>query len=150
ANLERYQVSNGAAMIVKPDTGEILSMVGSRDYFDTSHDGQVNVTIAHRQPGSSIKPIMYATAFQEKILNPGTIILDIPTCFEIAGQPVYCPKNYDGSFKGPVTTRDSLGNSLNIPAVKGLKAIGMSDFMNQAKQMGITTWNDPSQYGLSL
>jgi len=148
--LGNYKVGNGAAMVVKPNTGEILSMIGSTNYFDSDNDGQVNVTLAHRQPGSSIKPIMYATAFQNKLLNPGTILLDIPTCFELPGQPEYCPKNYDGSFKGPISVRNSLGNSLNIPAVKGLKAIGVEDFMAQATKMGITTWLDPSQYGLSL
>jgi penicillin-binding protein 1C len=148
--LERYNISNGAGMIVKPNTGEILAMIGSRDYFDTANDGQVNVTLAHRQPGSSIKPIMYATAFQNKILNPGSILLDVPTCFEVPGQKPYCPKNYDGSFKGPVTVRKSLGNSLNIPAVKGLAAIGLVPFIEQATAMGITTWDDPSNYGLSL
>jgi len=150
ATLGRYQVSNGAAMVVKPNTGEILSMIGSTDYFDSENDGQVNVAIAERQPGSSIKPIMYATAFQNKILNPGTILLDVPTCFELPGQPQYCPKNYDGSFKGPVSVRNSLGNSLNIPAVKGVKAIGVEPFMEQAQKMGITTWHDPSKYGLSI
>lgn len=149
-SLERYDISNGAAMIVKPNTGEILSMIGSRDYFDTANDGQVNVTLAQRQPGSSIKPIMYATAFQNKILNPGSILLDVPTCFEVPGQKPYCPKNYDGSFKGPVTIRKSLGNSLNIPAVKALSAIGLVPFIEQARAMGITSWVDPSNYGLSL
>lgn len=148
--LERYRVSNGAALITKPNTGEILSMIGSRDYFDNEHDGKVNVTLAERQPGSSIKPIMYATAFQDKILNPGTILMDAPTCFKIPGQKPYCPKNYDGSFKGPVTVRQALGNSLNIPAVKALKAIGVERFIKQANQMGITSWTDPSRYGLSL
>lgn len=150
ATLDRYRVGNGAAMVIKPNTGEVLSMVGSKDYFDIENDGQVNVALAERQPGSSIKPIMYATAFQNKILNPGTILLDVPTCFELPGQPQYCPKNYDGTFKGPVSVRDSLGNSLNIPAVKGVKALGVEPFMEQATKMGITTWNDPSQYGLSL
>lgn len=148
--LGRYNVGNGAAMVIKPNTGEILSMVGSKDYFDTAEDGQVNVALAQRQPGSSIKPIMYATAFQKKLLNPGTILLDVPTCFEVPGQKAYCPKNYDGSFKGPVTVRDSLGNSLNIPAVKGLKTIGLTEFITQANRMGITSWTDPSRYGLSL
>lgn len=148
--LERYDISNGAALILKPNTGEILAMIGSRDYFDTAHDGQVNVTLAQRQPGSSIKPIMYATAFQNKVLNPGSILLDVPTCFEVPGQKPYCPKNYDGSFKGPVTIRKSLGNSLNIPAVKALSAIGLVPFIEQARAMGITSWVDPSNYGLSL
>ncbi len=149
-SLERYRVGNGAAMVVKPSTGEILSMIGSRDYFDTANDGQVNVAIAERQPGSSIKPIMYATGFQEKVLNPGTVLVDSPTCFKVPGQTDYCPKNYDGSFKGPISVRDSLGNSLNITAVKSLKAIGLEAFIRQANAMGITDWTDPSRYGLSL
>jgi penicillin-binding protein 1C len=150
AKLENYRVGNGAAMVTKPDTGEILAMIGSKDYFNTEQDGNVNVALRQRQPGSSIKPIMYATAFEEKVLNPGSILLDVPTCFEVAGQQPYCPKNYDGTFKGPVTVRDSIGNSLNIPAVKGLAALGVQNFMDQATKMGITTWTDPSRYGLSL
>lgn len=149
-NLERYRVGNGAALVIKPNTGEILAMIGSRDYFAAEYDGQVNVTLAQRQPGSSIKPLMYATGFQNKLFNPGSVLLDVPTCFKVAGQEDYCPKNYDGSFKGPVTIRQSLGNSLNIPAVKGLKAITLPTFINQATQMGITSWIDPSRYGLSL
>jgi 1A family penicillin-binding protein len=150
ASLSRMRVSNGAALVTKPDTGEILAMIGSTDYFDSANDGQVNVTLALRQPGSSIKPIMYATAFEQKTLNPGTMLLDIPTCFKNPGQKEYCPKNYSGDFKGPISVRQSLGNSLNIPAVKGLYTIGVPTFMEQATKMGITTWTDPSQYGLSL
>ncbi len=149
-SLERYRVGNGAALVLKPNTGEILAMIGSKDYFNTAQDGQVNVTLAQRQPGSSIKPIMYATAMQEKIINPGTVLLDVPTCFKVSGQKDYCPKNYDGSFKGPVTIRQSIGNSLNIPAVKTLKATGIATFIAQATRMGITSWVDPSRYGLSL
>ncbi|MBU0974200.1 transglycosylase domain-containing protein [Patescibacteria group bacterium] len=148
--LERYQVGNGAALIIKPDTGEILSMIGSKDYFNATDEGQVNVTLADRQPGSSIKPIMYATTFQEKTLNPGTILIDSPTCFASPGQKPYCPKNYDGSFKGPVTIRSAIGNSRNIPAVKGLRTIGVETFITQANKMGLTSWTDPSRYGLSL
>ncbi len=148
--LKNYRVSNGAAMITKPNTGEILSMIGSKDYFDSEIDGQVNITLSNRQPGSSIKPLMYATTFQKKKLNPGSILIDVPTCFEVPGQPQYCPKNYDGSFKGPVTIRKSLGNSLNITAVKALSTVGVKTFMDQATDMGITTWKDPANYGLSL
>lgn len=148
--LTNYRVSNGAALVTKPNTGEILSMVGSKDYFESEIDGQVNLTLSERQPGSSIKPLMYATAFQQKTLNPGSILIDVPTCFEVPGQKAYCPKNYDGSFKGPVSVRRSLGNSLNITAVKSLTTIGVKTFMDQAKKMGITTWEDPSKYGLSL
>lgn len=150
AKLKNADVSNGAAMVIKPDTGEILSMVGSQDYFDTENDGQVNVTLRQRQPGSSIKPLVYATGFQEKLLNPGTMFIDSPTCFQVPGQKPYCPKNYDGSFHGGVTVRQSLGNSFNIPAVKALKTVGLETFINQAKKMGITGWDDPSKYGLSI
>jgi 1A family penicillin-binding protein len=149
-NLKGYQVGNGAALIIKPNTGEILSMIGSKDYFNATAEGQVNVTLAQRQPGSSIKPLMYASAFQEKVLNPGTILIDTPTCFQSAGQPPYCPKNYSGGFRGPVTVRQSLGNSLNITAVKALRILGMEKFINQAKALGITSWQDHSRYGWSL
>jgi len=150
AKLAHMDVNNGAAMVVKPNTGEILSMVGSADYFNSEIEGQVNLTLAQRQPGSSIKPLVYATAFQEKTLNPGSILIDTPTCFIITGQKPYCPKNYDGSFNGPVTVRRALGNSLNIPAVKAIYTIGVETFMAQAQKMGITTWLDPINYGLSL
>jgi penicillin-binding protein 1C len=150
ADLESANVSNGAALVIKPDTGEILSMIGSKDYFDVEHDGQVNVTLRQRQPGSSIKPLVYATAFQNKVLNPGTMLVDASTCFAVAGQKPYCPKNYDGSFHGSVTIRQSLGNSYNIPAVKALKIVGLENFIASAKKLGITGWDDPSQYGLSI
>lgn len=150
AGLARMRVGNGAAMITKPNTGEILAMVGSRDYFDTAHDGQVNVTIALRQPGSSVKPLMYATTFEDKTLNPGTVLLDVPTCFAVPGQKDYCPKNYGGDFKGPVSVRQSLGNSLNITAVKALTTVGVTRFMQLANRMGISTWTKPENYGLSL
>lgn len=148
--IKNYKIGNGAAVIVKPNTGEILAMVGSKDYFNVEEDGQVNVTISHRQPGSSIKPITYATTFQEKTLNPATLLIDEPTCFQEPGQKAYCPRNYDGSFRGTVTVRQSLGNSLNIPAVKAQATIGTQALMNQAKKMGISTWLDPVNYGLSL
>lgn len=149
-DLERLRVGNGAALITKPITGEILAMVGSKDYYDEEHDGQVNVTTALRQPGSSIKPLVYATAFEQKILSPGSVILDVPTCFENIGRPLYCPKNYTGGFNGPTTVRQALGSSLNIPAVKTLRIIGLESFIDQATKMGISTWTDPKNYGWSL
>jgi len=148
--LQRYHVGNGAALIVKPNTGEILSMIGSKDYFNATDEGQVNVTLAQRQPGSSIKPIMYSTAFQLGALNPGSVLVDTNTCFTAPNQRNYCPKNYDGTFRGPVTVRAALGNSLNIPAVKSLRILSVEEFMKQANKMGITGWTDPSKYGLSL
>lgn len=149
-NIAKLHVGNGAALITKPNTGEILAMIGSKDYFNATDEGQVNVTIAQRQPGSSIKPLMYATAFQEKTLNPGTLILDVPTCFEIPGQKPYCPKNYTGKFSGAVNIRQAIARSLNIPAVKAISTVGVIKFMEQAEKMGISTWKDPSNYGLSL
>jgi penicillin-binding protein 1C len=147
---EKYKITNGAALVTRPDTGEILAMVGSKDYFDTEHDGQVNLTMRLRQPGSSIKPINYVTALQNKQLTASSILLDIPTCFQVTGQNLYCPKNYDGSFHGPVSFRNALANSYNIPAVKVLAINGLETMMATASAMGITTLTDPTQYGLSL
>jgi 1A family penicillin-binding protein len=149
AKLAKARVSNGAAVITKPRTGEILAMVGSKDYFDLDIDGNVNVTTRHRQPGSSIKPINYAVGLATGF-TPSTLFLDVPTCFQVAGQPAYCPKNYDGKFHGPVQMRFALGNSFNIPAVKMLAANGVETMIASASAMGITTFQDPSRYGLSL
>ncbi|MEP7166959.1 MAG: transglycosylase domain-containing protein [Candidatus Woesebacteria bacterium] len=148
--LARSKVGNGAALVIKPKSGEILAMVGSRDYYDATHDGQVNVTTRERQPGSSIKPLNYVTAFQLQKETPATMLLDIPTCFQVDGQDNYCPKNYDGTFKGPTQARFLLGNSNNIGAVKTLALNGLENFIATASAMGIRTWKDPSKYGLSL
>lgn len=148
--LTKYRVSNGAALVTSPQTGEVLAMVGSKDYFATEEDGQVNLTTRLRQPGSSIKPLNYVTALQTKKLHPGSMLLDIPTCFGVPGQPPYCPKNYDGSFHGPVQFRYALANSYNIPAVKILALNGLETMIATASAMGITTFTDPSRYGLSL
>lgn len=148
--LEKYKISNGAVLVTKPNTGEILAMVGSRDYFDTANDGQVNLTNRLRQPGSSIKPINYVTALQTKKLTASSILLDIPTCFLVTGQQSYCPKNYDGGFRGPVTFRNALANSYNIPAVKILAINSLESMIATASAMGITSFTDPSRYGLSL
>lgn len=150
ASLEKLRVGNGAALVTNPGTGEILAMVGSHDYFDTEHDGNVNITIRSRQPGSSIKPVMYATAFSLGKLTPSTMWLDMPTCFTTLNQPPYCPQNYDGTFHGPVQVRFALGNSYNLPAVKSLAYIGVPEMIATASAMGITTFTDPSRYGLSL
>jgi membrane carboxypeptidase/penicillin-binding protein PbpC len=143
-------VSNGAALVTKPNTGEILAMVGSRDFFNDEVDGKVNVTTRLRQPGSSIKPINYVTALQTKKLTPASVLLDIPTCFQVTGQPSYCPKNYDNSHHGPVSLRGALANSYNIPAVKVMAINSLETVIATASAMGISTFNDPSQHGLSL
>lgn len=146
----RLNVSNGAAIVTKPSSGEILAMVGSKDFFDADIDGNVNVTTALRQPGSSIKPINYATALAKKLITPATVIMDVPTTFGIQGSTPYKPVNYDGRFHGPVQVRFALGNSYNIPAVKVLAINGVDDMIKMAGEMGITSFTDPSRYGLSL
>ena len=149
AKIERYRVGNGAALVTKPDTGEILAMVGSRDYFDLEHDGNVNVTIALRQPGSAIKPINYATFFK-KGFTPATVLLDVPTTYIVSGQKPYRPVNYDGRFHGAVQARFALGNSYNVPATRVLAINSVRDMMRTALDMGITSLTDESRYGLSL
>lgn len=150
AKLKSWSVSNGAALITHPATGEILAMVGSTDYF-ASPSGSFNVTTALRQPGSSIKPINYAIGIEKHIVTPATMFLDIPTCFGNAiGQPPYCPRNYDGKFHGPVQLRFALGNSLNIPAVKMLYLNTVQDMVASASAFGLNTITDPEKYGLSL
>ncbi len=148
--LEKLRVGNGAALITKPSTGEILAMVGSADYF-ASGSGNFNVTTAMRQPGSSIKPINYAIGIDRHIVTPGTMFLDIPTCFgSDSSQPSYCPRNYDGQFRGPIQLRFALGNSLNIPAVKMMKLNTVKEFVASASAFGLDPISDPTKYGLSL
>ena len=149
AKLDGLRVSNGAALITRPATGEILAMVGSTDYF-ASPSGSYNVTTALRQPGSSIKPVNYAIGIENHIVTPATMFLDVPTCFQIADQPLYCPRNYDGKFHGPVQLRMALGNSFNIPAVKMLKMNTVQTMVASASAFGLTTITDPTKYGLSL
>ena len=148
--LERMRVGNGAALITKPSTGEVLAMVGSRDYFNATSEGQINMTIRERQPGSSIKPLNLATAFQLKRLTPGSVLLDIPTCFQQIGNKDYCPRNYDGTYHGPVTMRQALANSYNIPAVKVAGINSVNNVIDIIGGMGISTFRSPDNYGLSI
>lgn len=150
AKLKKQNVGNGIALVTRPKSGEILAMVGSKDYFAEDEDGKVNVILSLRQPGSSIKPLNYALAIENKIITASTPLADIPTCFIIQGQAPYCPKNYDNTFHGIQQVRYALGNSLNIPAVRVLALNGIENFIDFAKKMGITTFDDPSRYGLSL
>lgn len=147
--LKNSNVSNGAALITNPKTGEILAMVGSKDYFDTEHDGNVNVVTSKRQPGSSIKPINYAVGLI-KGYTAATPFVDERTCFPNPGKAPYCPVNYDGKFHGVAQMRHSLGNSFNIPAVKMLKLNGLEAMIATASAMGISTFTEPERYGLSL
>jgi len=149
AKLGGLHVGNGAALVVNPQTGEILAMVGSKNYFDAAYDGQVNVTTSLRQPGSSIKVVNYAYALSNGY-TPATIIDDSPITYVTAGTTPYSPVNYDGQFRGPIPLRSALAQSRNIPAVKVLASYGVAKMITEGQKMGITTWTDPSDYGLSL
>jgi membrane peptidoglycan carboxypeptidase len=148
--------------MIRPATGEILAMVGSADFYNESIDGQVNMAVSPRQPGSSIKPLTYVAAF-EKGWTPSTLLWDVPSEFPPSGDPndpspPYKPVNYDGRFHGPVLLRSALANSYNVPAVKALEFVGIYDnpntpaedgLVSMARRFGITTLNRPD-YGLSL
>lgn len=149
-NAKRYGGTNAALIALDPKNGQILAMVGSKDYFDKSIDGEVNVTIRPRQPGSSFKPFAYAKAF-EKGYQPETLILDAQTNFGPDGSGKnYIPRNYDGKFHGIVSMRQALAMSLNVPAIKTLQIAGLDDTIELAHRLGITTLNDRQRYGLSL
>jgi len=143
-------VGNGAAVIENPKNGEILAMVGSRDYFDAANDGNVNVAIAERQPGSSIKPVTYSLALSSGLYTPSTIIDDSPITYRTEGSPPYSPINYDNKFHGRVTIRTALACSYNVPIVKILSTLGVSRLIDFAEKMGISTWTDRSRFGYSL
>lgn len=156
-NEKAFNASNGALVAIDPQTGQILTMVGSRDYFDTEIEGNFNIAIAERQPGSSFKPFVYAAAFK-KGYTPETVVFDLKTQFSTACAPdnltsegaCYSPNNYDNKFRGPVNLRNALAQSLNIPAVKVLYLAGMAPSIKLARDLGITTLVDPSRYGLTL
>lgn len=155
--LANFNASNQGLVAVDPKTGQVLAMVGSRDYFSTEIDGAVNIALAHRQPGSSFKPFVYATAFK-KGYTPETIVFDVKTQFSTLCSPTefteeapcYSPNNFDGIFKGPVSLRNALAQSINVPAVKTLYLAGIPDSIQTAEDMGITTLGDANRYGLTL
>jgi penicillin-binding protein 1C len=156
-NEKKFNASNASLVAINPKNGEILSMIGSRDYFDDAVAGQVNVAVSNRQPGSVFKPIVYATAFQ-KGFTPDTVLFDLKTQFSTAcapsdlsnEYPCYSPGNYDDTFRGPMTIRDALAQSVNIVGVKALYLSGINATMDTARSMGISTLVDPKRYGLSL
>jgi 1A family penicillin-binding protein len=143
------RVSNGAAVVMDPKTGEILTLVGSANW-DNDNFGKVNVATSLRQPGSAFKPIVYAAGFEKRIITPGTVLKDEPVTYNIAGSPPYRPQNYDKKFRGPVLPRRALSNSLNVPSVEVLSRVGLPTALDTAKRLGITTLEDPNRYGLSL
>jgi penicillin-binding protein 1C len=159
---EEFGAYNAALVSLNPKNGEILAMVGSKDYFGESYpencisgsnclfEPQDNVVLRKRQPGSAFKPFVYATAF-EKGFTLDSIIFDVPTNFGVWGSKPYAPQNYDGKFRGPITMRQALAQSLNVPSVKVLYLAGVQESINTAQKMGITTLTQPTSfYGLSL
>ncbi len=145
-----HNVSNGAVVILKPGTGEILAMVGSLDYFNGGIDGQVNVALSPRQPGSSIKPITYATAMKQG-WSTADVLWDVPIVIDLGGGELMRPRNYDGRFHGPILFRDALANSYNIPPIQLLRDVGISNFIQTARTMGVESLREPSgYYGLAL
>jgi len=149
-NIRNYNANNAGLVALDPKTGQILTMVGSLDYFNMDNDGNFNTTLAKRQPGSAFKPFVYATAFQ-KGYTPETIVFDVPTEFSTNCPPTcYSPVNYDDKFIGPVNLRTALAQSRNIPAVKVLYLAGLDKVLDNAHRFGITTLTDKNRYGLTL
>lgn len=152
---KNYKVNNASVVVEDVKTGGILAMVGSKDYFETDNDGNFNAATSLRQPGSSLKPIAYAAAF-EKGYTPATLVMDVKTEFPVIDpdDPTYTPVNYDGKYRGPTQLRFALGNSLNVPAVKMLARVGIKNVMQKGYDMGIDNWeptaNNLQNVGLSL
>ncbi|MBY0472970.1 PBP1A family penicillin-binding protein [Patescibacteria group bacterium] len=153
-----FNASNAGMIALDPTNGQILVMVGSRNYFDTEIGGNFNVTLAQRQPGSAFKPFVYAKAFEEGY-TPDTVVFDTQTQFSTSCSaydtgnktaPCYSPDNYDGKFRGPMTLRDALAQSINVPAIKALYLAGINNSLELAKSMGISTLSNANQYGLTL
>ena len=161
ANEKSFNATNASLVAIDPKTGQILTMVGSRDYFDKAIDGNFNVATASRQPGSSFKPFIYATAFN-KGFTPDTVLFDLPTEFQTTcdaygkalpghdQKDCYMPQDFDGKYRGPMSLRNALAQSINIVAVKLFYLVGLKDGLQTAENMGIGTLADSSQYGLTL
>jgi 1A family penicillin-binding protein len=160
-NKQKFNAENASVVVIDPKTGQILAMVGSRDYFDKEIQGNFNVAIAHRQPGSAFKPFAYAEAFL-KGYTPDTVVFDVPTEFSSLcnpdGTPIlpgnadkcYMPDNYDLKFVGPISFRDAIAQSRNVPSIKVFYLAGMKDTLQLAKDMGIQSLTNINQYGLTL
>jgi 1A family penicillin-binding protein len=145
---EQYGFHNAAQVSIDPKTGQIITMVGSKDYFDLENDGNVNVTLSKRQPGSSMKPLVYLAAFKQGY-TPNTVLYDVETTFKTDTKD-YHPLNYDLAEHGPVTMRKALQGSLNIPAVKAIYLVGVQKMIDLLELFGYSTFEDRSRFGLSL
>ncbi len=143
---------NGSLVAIDPTTGQVLAMVGSRDFFDESIDGQVNLATATHSPGSAIKPLTYLAAFEidPRQWNPATVLWDVPTTYTEADGTEFRPVNFDGIFRGPVTIRSALANSMNVPAFRVANRLGVGALLDTMHRLGITTMHDHGAYGPSI
>ncbi len=157
-NEKKFKASNAALVAIDPPTGQILAMVGSRNFFDSAIDGQYNAALALRQPGSTMKPFIYSLALMRGYTRD-TVVFDVPTQFSTACSPsdvtnstppCYAPVDFDNRFRGPMTFETALAQSINVPAIKVLYLVGIENAINLAKSFGLTSLGDPSQYGLTL
>lgn len=157
-NQKKFNASNASLIAIDPSSGQILAMVGSRNFFDKEIDGQYNATLSSRQPGSTMKPFIYSLALMRGYTR-NTVVFDVPTQFSTACKPsdttnntapCYAPNNFDNTFRGPMTFETALARSINIPAIKVLYLAGIQNAINLAKSFGLTTLDDPNQYGLTL
>jgi penicillin-binding protein 1C len=157
-NVKKFKATNASLIAIDPATGQILSMVGSRDFFDTTIDGQYNATLALRQPGSTMKPFIYSLALMDGYTRD-TVVFDVPTQFSTACKPYettnntspcYAPSNYDDVFRGPMTFETAIAQSINIPAIKTLYLVGIQNAINFAKSFGLSSLGDAAQYGLTV
>jgi len=157
-NVKKFKATNASLIAIDPATGQILSMVGSRDFFDTTIDGQYNATLALRQPGSTMKPFIYSLALMGGYTRD-TVVFDVPTQFSTVCKPYetanntspcYAPSNYDDAFRGPMTFETALAQSINIPAIKTLYLVGIQNAINFAKSFGLSSLGDAAQYGLTV
>jgi penicillin-binding protein 1C len=153
----KYDLSNGALVALRPGSGEIMAMVGSADFGNTAIAGQVNVAVSPRQPGSAIKPVLYATALSDNLISPATVLWDVPVTYTVnmashnSAPEIYTPVNYDDRFHGPVTVRTALANSYNVPAVKLLDGVTVERLLASAQAMGMKSLSRGRDwYGLSL
>ena len=148
-----HNAGNAALVAIDPQSGQVMALVGNPDYFDTEMNGAVNMALMPRQPGSALKPIIYAAAMapeRERPFTPATVLFDVRTVFMTHENEPYVPVNYSRNEHGPVLVRQALGSSLNIPAVLALDAVGVEKAMGLAEDMGINTLGEPDEYDLSF
>ena len=147
---EEHDLGNAALVAMRPGTGEVMAFVGSADFYDDEIDGQVNMALSPRQPGSSFKPLLFATALSDNLISPATILWDVPITYDLGVNQIYRPTNYDDKFHGLVTTRAALANSYNVPAVRLLSALGTDRMAESAIDMGLKTMKESKWYGLGM